>query len=56
MIFHLAKQCAVISLILNIATSESNCNDLLRVRSEHQVPEIMLCIVIRIAEALCDIR
>ena len=41
-----------------MATSESNCNDLLRVWWEHEVPEIMICtcIVIHIAEALCDIR
>ena len=46
----------MISLTLIIATSELNCNDLLCVRSEYEVPEIMLCIVIHIAEALSDIR
>ena len=48
----------MISLILIIATSESDSNDLFRVRSEHKVPEnlIMLCVIICIAEALCDIR
>ena len=36
-----------------IATSESNSSE---VCLEHEVPEIIICIDIHIAEALCDIR